>query len=162
LARALIVGCGCRGGALGSSLSEAGWSVRGTTRDPARVAEIEARGIEAAIADPVRPGTILELVGDVAVVHWLLGDARGEDADVEAVHGPSLEALLERLVDTPVRGFAYEAAGGAGEESRRGGAALVRSAAQTWRIPVEIVAAEPGEHEAWLVEMLAATQRLVS
>ena len=35
MARALIVGCGCRGRELGSALAAAGWQVRGTTRDPA-------------------------------------------------------------------------------------------------------------------------------
>ena len=76
LARALIVGCGCRG-RLGAAASR----TVGRCAGPAAgrcLAVIEAAGIEAAIADPVRPGTILDLVGDVAVVHWLLGSASGE------------------------------------------------------------------------------------
>ena len=161
MARALIVGCGCRGRSLGARLAEAGWSVRGTTRDAARTGEIEADGIEAAIADPARPGTILELVGDVTVVHWLLGDAKGEPAEIDSLHGTSLEALLEKLVDTPVRAFVYEAAGGVAADSRQRGAALVRSAAQTWRIPVEIVDTDPAEPNAWLGAMVEATQRVV-
>jgi uncharacterized protein YbjT (DUF2867 family) len=161
LARALIVGCGCRGRSLGARLAEAGWTVRGTTRDAARTGEIQADGIEAAIADPAHPGTILELIGDVTVVHWLLGDAQGESAEIETLHGTSLEALLEKLVDTPVRGFVYEAAGGVAAESRQRGAALLRSAAQTWRIPVEIVDSDPAEPEQWLDTMFEATQRLL-
>ena len=54
MARALIVGCGCRGRALGRALLDAGWQVRGTTRSGDRAAAIEAEGIEAAVADPDR------------------------------------------------------------------------------------------------------------
>ena len=157
----MIVGCGCRGRSLGGRLAEAGWTVRGTTRDTARRSEIEAAGIEATTADPARPGTILELVGDVAVIHWLLSDARGRSEELEAVHGSSLEALLEKLVDTPVRGFVYEAAGGVPAGHLQRGAALVRAAADTWRIPVEIVTREPADHPQWLDAMAAATQRLI-
>jgi hypothetical protein len=141
-------------------LAEAGWTVRGTTRDIARRAEIEAAGIEAAAADPARPGTIFELVGDVTVIHWLLGDARAEGEALETLHGVSLEALLEKLVDTPVRGFVYEAAGRVPAEHLQRGAELVRSAAETWRIPVEIVSPDPADHPQWLEAMAAATARL--
>ena len=64
---------------------------------------------------------MLELCGDVAVVVWLLGSASGEPETIAAIHGPRLESLLEKLVDSPVRGFAYEAAGSVdGRDARRG------------------------------------------
>jgi uncharacterized protein YbjT (DUF2867 family) len=162
LARALIVGCGCRGRELGACLSANGWQVRGTTRDPARAAEIEAAGIEAAVADPDRPGSILELAGDVTAVLWLLGSASGGDQAVAAIHGPRLERLLEKLVDSPVRGFVYEAAGQAPPGCLEAGAGIVRSAARTWRIPVEVVAVDPDPVRPWLDAMAAATTRLVA
>ena len=135
--------------------------MRGTTRESARRAPIEAGGIEAAVADPARPGTILELVSDVTAIHWLLGDAKAEPDQLEALHGESLAALLERLVDTPVRGFVYEARGGVTKRSLERGAETVRSAERTWRIPVEVVGVDPSEIEVWLDAMVAATQRLV-
>ncbi len=52
-------------------------------------------------------GTVLEHVGDVAVVAWALGEATGPTA--RDVNGPRLERMLERLVDTPVRGFVLDA-----------------------------------------------------
>ena len=162
MARALIVGCGCRGRALGGRLAAEGWSLRGTTRDPGHVADIEAAGIEPALADPDRPGTLLDLVGDVTVVHWLLGTARAEPEVIVAIHGARLQALLERLVDTPVRGFVYEAAGDVQRQQLERGAGLVRAAAETWRIPVEVVDADPTDFDPWLEAMTAATQRLVS
>ena len=78
MARALIVGCGCRGRELGGRLLAEGWAVRGTSRREQGLAAIEAAGIEPALADPGRPATVLDLVGDVAAVYWLLGSAGGE------------------------------------------------------------------------------------
>ena len=162
MARALIVGCGCRGRLLGRRLQESGWSVRGTSRGEAGQAEIAAAGIEPATADPQRPGTVLELVGDVAVVHWLLGSARAEPQALEEIHGSRLERLLERLVDTPVRGFVYEAAGSVPADLLEAGAASVRRAAGTWRIPVSILDADPGDPAAWADSALEATAQLLA
>lgn len=156
MARALLVGCGCRGRLLGGRLLDQGWAVRGTSRHPDGLSAIEEAGIEAAEADPSWPGTLLDLVGDVAVVFWLLGSAEGEEEEVEAIHGPRLERLLEKLVDTPVRGFVYEAAGSVAATQREQGESLVRAAAATWRIPIEIVAVDPAEREAWVEAMSSA------
>jgi uncharacterized protein YbjT (DUF2867 family) len=131
VARALIVGCGCRGRELGERLSAEGWAVRGTSRREKGLAAIEAAGIEPALADPDRPGTILELVNDVAVLVLLLGRVAGSEEELAAIHGPRLERLMERLVETPVRGVLYE-----GTEE---GGDVVRAAGRTWRIPVGIV-----------------------
>jgi uncharacterized protein YbjT (DUF2867 family) len=133
MARALIVGCGCRGRQLGERLLAADWAVRGTSRRKEGLAAIEAAGIEPAPADPDRPETILELVNDVAVLVLLLGSLSGEAEELTAIHGPRLERLMEHLVDTPVRGVVYE-----GTEA---GAGVVRAAGRTWRIPVEAVGA---------------------
>jgi uncharacterized protein YbjT (DUF2867 family) len=161
VARALIVGCGCRGRELGRRLLAEDWAVRGTSRRQEGLAAIEAAGIEAVLADPKRPGTLLELVGDVAVVHWLLGSAEGGAEELAAVHGELLKRLLERLVDTPVRGFLYEAAGSVAPAFLARGAEALRSASETWRIPVEVVAADPSDPAAWTESMLDATRRLV-
>jgi uncharacterized protein YbjT (DUF2867 family) len=138
LARALIVGCGCRGRQLGRALLEEGWAVRGTSRREAGLPAIEAAGIEPALADPYLPATVLELVVDVAVVHWLLGSASGDAESLAAIHGPRLERFLEHVVETPVRRFVYEAAGSVDPAILARGAALVRGAGERWRIPVEI------------------------
>ncbi|HEU5062096.1 MAG TPA: hypothetical protein VFT79_02960 [Solirubrobacterales bacterium] len=131
MARALIVGCGCRGRELGGQLMAEGWAVRGTSRRQEGLEAIAAAGIEPALADPDRPATILELVNDVAVLVILLGNASGSEEELAAIHGPRLERLLEHLVETPVRGVVYE-----GTEA---GAEIVRAAERTWRIPVEIL-----------------------
>jgi len=153
LARALIVGCGCRGRELGGRLLAAGWAVRGTSRREEGLAAIEAAGIEAALADPDRVGTLLELVGDAAVVCLLLGRAEGGPEAVAAIHGPRLERLMERLVDTPVRGVVYEAVGSVDAALLEAGAEIVRTASRTWRIPVEIVGSEPNDPAEWSQKM---------
>lgn len=160
MARALIVGCGCRGQALGRRLAAEGWEVRGTTRTDVRVDEIRSAGIEPAVADPDRVGTVLEQVSDVTAVVWLLGNALGEPEVVAAVHGPRLERMMEKLVDTPVRGVLYEAAGRVQPHHLNGGAEIVRQASERWSIPVEILETDPAEHTAWLDAAAGAVIRL--
>jgi uncharacterized protein YbjT (DUF2867 family) len=155
----LIVGCGCRGRALAAALLADGHAVRGTTRDGARLAELEAAGVEATQADPDRLGTLMTQLAGVTVVAWLLGSAAGEN--VGELHGPRLETLLERLVDTPVRGIVYEAAGTVDAELLRAGAGAVRAAAERWRMPAEIVEQDPADREAWLAAMRLAVARLL-
>jgi hypothetical protein len=113
--------------------------VRGTSREEAGLEAIEAVGIEPALADPDRPGTILDLVGDVAVVVWLLGTAEAEPEVIAAIHGPRLESLMEKLVDTPVRGVLYEAVGSVQASRLEEGRAIVERAGETWRIPFAFI-----------------------
>lgn len=138
MARALIVGCGCRGRLLGERLLAEGWQARGTSRREEGLGAIEAAGVEPALADPEDPGTVLDLVGDVATVYWLLGSAEGSPENLEAIHGPRLERFLERLVETPVRRFVYEGAGSVEHEILKRGASIVRAAGERWRIPVTV------------------------
>jgi uncharacterized protein YbjT (DUF2867 family) len=155
MARALIVGCGCSGRALGSELRDEGWEVRGTSRTEEGLVAIEEAGIEPARADPAHPGTILDLVGDVTVVLWLLGSATGSDENLAAIHGPRLEGLLERLVDTPVRGFLYEGVGTVDRKVLEGGAAIVQRAEDTWRIPVAVTEISREHGPQWVEELEA-------
>jgi nucleoside-diphosphate-sugar epimerase len=157
LARVLIVGCGCRGRALGVALAGAGHAVRGTSRSPERLGELEMAGIEGAVADPDRLGTLMPALAGVTVVCWLMGSAE----DSPDLHGARLRSLTEHLVDTPVRALVYEAAGIVDPALLAGGASIVREASQTWHIPVEIVDTDPAPHERWLEAMKEAVERLL-
>ncbi len=159
MARALIVGCGCRGRSLAAELAESGWAVRGTSRSPLGIEAIDAAGFEGAGADPDRVGTVLDHVHDVAVVCWLLASAKGEEDLVRALHGPRLERLLAELVDTPVRGFVYEARGTVAAELLAGGTAAVRAAEERWRIPAALIETDPDDHPAWTAAALEAVGR---
>ena len=135
--------------------------MRGTSRTPEGLDAIEAVGIEPAEADPDRPGSVLDLCGDVAVVVWLLGSAVGDADAVAAIHGPRLERLLEKLVESPVRGFAYEAVGSVGSDPLTGGREIVERAGETWRIPVAFLESardEPG----WAIRSAAAVAGLLT
>lgn len=160
MARALIVGCGCRGRELGRALLDQGWQVRGSTRAAERAGEIEAAGIEPFVADPDRVGELLEGIEGVALIFWLLGSASGTPEAVEALHGPRLARLLEEIVDTPVRGFVYEATGELSPDSLAGAMAILRDAGQRWRIPFEVVDVAAVDQELWLEAMLAAAKEL--
>jgi uncharacterized protein YbjT (DUF2867 family) len=142
VARALIVGCGSRGRELGGRLLAEGWLVRGTSRREAGLEAIETAGIEPALADPARPGTVLDLVGDVAVVVWLLGSAEGTREELSALHGTYLERVLERIVETPVRRFVYESGGSVDGTILARGAEIARAAGERWRIPITVTAGQ--------------------
>jgi len=159
MARVLIVGCGCRGRALTGVLRAGGHAVRGTTREDAGLAAIEAAGAEAVVADPDRLGTIVATLAGVSAVCWLMGSATGPG--VGDLHGPRLTTLLERLVDTHVRGVVYEAAGTVERRLLDEGADAVRAASATWRIGAEIVAVDPRDRDGWLAAMGAAVARLL-
>jgi shikimate 5-dehydrogenase len=159
MARVLIVGCGGRGQALARQLARAGHAVRGTTRDPARAAAIADAGAEPYTGDPDRIATLMDAVTGVTVVAWLLANAEGPRAD--ALHAGRLRMLCEKLVDTPVRGLLYEAAGRRPAAVLEGGAAVARAAAATWSIPVEVLETPPEDCAAWTRDAVAAVERLL-
>ena len=162
MARALIVGCGCRGRALAAALQAEGHGVRGTTRDEASLEVIAAVGAEAVIADPNRLSTLTPHLEGMSLLYWLMGTARGEPESLAALHGQRLESLLETLVDTPVRGMVYEAAGTVDAGVLAGGAAHVRQMTDTFRMPSQVVIEDRNPHEAWLRAMTAAAGDVLS
>ena len=135
---------------LAQALVQEGHAVRGTTRDPARAADIEATGAEAVIADPDRVATIVPALANVTVACVLLGSAVGDRAQLEALHGPRLEMLLTRLVDTTVHGVVYEAQGTAPTRDLERGTALVSAFAARTRARHELLRSDPANHQAWL------------
>jgi len=161
MARALIVGCGCRGRGLGRALVAEGWVVRGTSRTEAGVEAIEAAGLEGVTADPDRIGTVLDAIEGVALVYWLFGSASGTAEQVAALHGPRLERLLEEIVDTPVRGLVYEFGPELSMEIAETAFGLLGEAGERWRIPFEAVDGSPGSEELWLDGMLGAARELI-
>jgi nucleoside-diphosphate-sugar epimerase len=155
MARVLIVGCGCRGQALSRALVAEGHAVRGTTRDPRRLPDVEAAGAEAITADPDRLATLMDAIASVSVVCWLMGTAAGPNAD--DLHDARLESMLEHIVDTPVRGLVYETGG----VERAAGVAAARRAAATYNMPVEILDADPTQHDEWRAAALAAVRAVL-
>ncbi len=146
-----MVGGGCRGLALARSLVAEGHAVRAVTRHESKRAEIEAAGCECWIGDPDRIGTLRYALENATVLLWLLATV-----DVPELHGSRLEMMLERTVDTTVRGVLYEG---------HAGAAVVQAAHDRHGIPIAFLEQDPDDVDAWVatarvgIDALLATGR---
>jgi hypothetical protein len=143
-----MVGGGCRGLALARSLVAEGHAVRAVTRDESRRTQLEDAGCECWIGDPDRVGTLRYALDNATVLLWLLGTV-----DVPELHGSRLEMMLERTVDTTVRGVLYEG---------RRGEAIVQAAHDRHGIPIAFLDADPGEVDSWVAEARARIAALLA
>jgi uncharacterized protein YbjT (DUF2867 family) len=159
--RALMVGGGCRGLALAAQVIADGHAVRAVTRDESGRAAIEASGAECVIGDPDRIGTLRYALDNVTVLLWLLGTASGDPEQVRALHDTRLEFMLERTIDTTVRGVVYEAAGSVSPDVLAIGEAHVKRLCGRNEIPLVVVRADPAQRVAWLGEVGAAIETLL-
>ena len=160
MARLLMVGGGCRGLALARDLLAEGHAVRATTRSEARRAQIEAAGAECVIADPDRVGTLRYALDNVVLLLWLLGTAQG--ANVGDLHGSRWAMMLEKTIDTTVRGVVYEAAGTVDADVLRAGRREGARLAAYNEIPLRIVDADPHDRAVWLRSTRAAIESLLA
>jgi len=141
---------------LSAELLAHGHLVRGTTRREAGLAEIEAVGAEAALADPDRIGTVIGAVAQVSAICVLLGSAAGSDEALAALHGPRLEMLMTRILDTTVRGVVYESAGSVDARLLSAGAALVTSFCRRSLVPFALLDRDPADgYSEWTAAALA-------
>ena len=146
-----MVGGGCRGLALARSLVAEGHAVRAVTREESKRPLLEEAGCECWIGDPDRIGTLRYALENATVLLWLLGTV-----DVPELHGSRLEMMLERSVDTTVRGVLYEG---------RAGEAVVQAAHDRHGIPIAFLDEDPADVEAWVagaragIDALLATDR---
>ena len=151
--RLLLVGGGCRGLELTRSLVADGHAVRVVTRTEARRDAIEAAGGECWIGDPDVIGTLRYALANVTVLVWALGTV-----PVPELHGPRLEMMLERTVDTMVRGVIYEAGGPAAGA----GAEIVERMCRLNELPHVVLDADPADASAWVAATRAAIDGLLT
>ena len=159
--RCLIIGCGCRGQMLASTLRAHGHAVRGTTRNPGRLREIEAAGADAVLGDPDRVGTLIGALEHVTVVCILLGSATGPPEQLRALHGTRLEMLLTKLIDTTVRGVVYETSGTVDAAALDAGARRVRAFGERSPARTALVVGDPSAPKEWLGSALDAVGRVL-
>jgi len=159
--RVLLVGGGCRGLGLARDLVADGHAVRVVTRDEARRAEIEAAGGECWIGDPDVVGTLRYALESVTILVWALGTARGSADEVAALHGPRLQMMLSRTIDSTVRGVVYEAAGPVGAEVLGTGVGELRRTCELNEIPYALVEEDPSRADAWQAAARRAIEHLL-
>lgn len=133
--------------------------MRGTTRDPERCAEIEAAGAEPYVGDPNLVGTLAPALAHVGVACILLGSATGTDEQLAALHGTRLDMLLERMLDTTVRGVVYQAAGSVDSALLSDGAGRVRYACERSLIPYELLGSDPATDDGWVDQAVESIER---
>ena len=143
--RVLLVGGGRPGLALTRALTADGHAVRFVTRTDERRADIEAAGGECWIGDPDRIGSLRYALDNVTVLLWLLGPVAADDGEL---HGSRLTMMLERTIDTTVRGVVYE--------GTAAGAAEVRRMAAYNEIPYAILDASRDDEDTWVAAVLEA------
>jgi hypothetical protein len=137
-------------------------AVRITTRTESGRAAIEATGAECLIGTPDRLATLRGALDGVTIACWMLGTARGEPAQVEALHGSRMESFLCQAIDTAMRGFVHEAAGGmVAPEIRAEGERIVRTVAERNAIPAAILRADVENLEVWQAEAWATVDGLL-
>ena len=90
--------------ALARELTAEGHAVRAVTTGEAGREVVEAAGAECWIGDPDVVGTLRYALENATLLLWLLGDDERPE-----LHGDRLAMMLERTIDTTVRGIVYEA-----------------------------------------------------
>jgi hypothetical protein len=137
-----MIGGGRPGLELTRRLSADGHAVRFVTRNEAFAPEIEAAGGEAYIGDPDRIGSLRYGLDNVTILLWLLGPVPDGD-----LHGSRLTMMMERTIDTTVRGVIYEG-------TPEGAAEVERMAAYN-EIPYAILDTPRSDEDAWVSAILA-------
>lgn len=146
---------------LSRELVRRGHAVRGTTRDPGRLAGITAAGADGVVADPDRVATLVSALEHVTVACVLLGSARGSAESIAALHSTRLEMLLTKVVDTTVRGVVYEARGSVPCGLLEQGAARVRAFGQRSLAGWALLEADPAEPVTWLAGAVEAVDSVL-
>jgi hypothetical protein len=141
--RVLLVGGGTAGLELTRTLAADGHAVRFVTRHEGFRDSIEAAGGECYIGDPDRVGSLRYGLDNVTVLLWLMGKAPDGD-----LHGSRLTMMMERTIDTTVRGVVYE--------GTPGGAAEVARMAEYNEIPHAILDVSRGDEGAWVAAVVDA------
>jgi hypothetical protein len=147
--RVLLVGGGRAGLTLTRELTAEGHAVRFVTRTEDRRAEIEAAGAECWIGTPDRIGSLRYALDNVTVLLWLLGPVPDGD-----LHGSRLTMMLERTIDTTVRGVVYE--------GTPDGATEVARMAEYNEIPYAILDTPRDDEAAWVAAVRAAIDGILA
>jgi nucleoside-diphosphate-sugar epimerase len=105
--RALILGCGYVGMALGSELIKAGHEVYGLRRNQMHAEDLERTGIHPLVADITRPKELEGLPQNYDWVINCISSSGGGVSDYRAVYLEGMRRLLSWLSDSPPARLVY-------------------------------------------------------
>jgi hypothetical protein len=163
VARILIVGGGCRGRRLASSLLGEGHALRITTRGEDGRPAIEELGAECWVGTPDRLATLRGSLDGVAIACWLLGTASGDPDELAALYTTRLELFLTQAIDTTVRGVVFEPGGPTvPPDARAAGSALARELTARNRIPAAVLDGDSDDFDGWLAGARGAVDGLLA
>ena len=114
------------------------------------------------MGDPDRIATIAPALDHAGVLCVLLGSARGSFDQLAALHGTRLDMLLERMLDTTVRGVVYENVGTVEPELLAQGSGRIRQGCERSLIPYVFLNADPLDHQAWTRAALKAVEQVLA
>ena len=150
-----------RGLALTRSLVADNHAVRAVTRTEEHRAILEEAGAEVWIGTPDRIGSLRYGLENVTILGWCLGNAAGPPELVEPLHGSRLHMMLEKTIDTTVRGVLYEQAGSVDPATLATGAGIVRTMQEQNEIPYAILDTDPADAQAWAAAARASIDDLL-
>ena len=101
----------------------------------------------------------MEAIAGVTVVVWLLGSAVGASARRSCTRG-GCGCCARSSSTRTCAGWSTRARGRCADEVLAGGAEIVRRAAATWSIPVEVLSTRRCEE--WLPAAVGAVERLLA
>jgi hypothetical protein len=158
----LVGAASARGLALTRSLVAEDHAVRAVTRTEAHRSVLEDAGAEVWIGTPDRIGSLRYGLENVTILAWCLGNAEGPREAVEPLHGSRLHMMLEKTIDTTVRGVLYERAGSVDPDMLQTGAGVVQLMHEQNEIPIAMLDADPGDAGAWAAAARAAIDDLLA
>ncbi len=86
----------------------------------------------------------------MTILVWALATATGDDLEkVHALHGSRLEMMLERTIDTTVRGVLYEAEGSLPNDVLAQGREVIERMCRKNEIPFAFIEADPADATSW-------------
>jgi hypothetical protein len=161
--RLMLVGAAsARGLALTRSMRADQHAVRAVTRSEEHRAVLEDAGAEVWIGTPDRIGSLRNGLENVTILAWCLGGATGPADVVAPLHGSRWHMMLEKTIDTTVRGVLYESVGTVDATLLAEGAAITHTMHEQNEIPYRLLDSDPGDPEAWAAAARAQIDALLA
>lgn len=163
--RILAVGGGERVIAAAKLFKDRGDAIRVVTRQPSKHQRIASFGGEPVEGDPDRIGTFRGAFDHATLLIIALGNVQSvngltKEECATNLHTHRLDMLLERAIDTTIRGILYETVGDVEPGLLTEGAALVKKRCEFNKIPFGFIDCSDSSPDEWGRSAVAASDLL--